>query len=258
MKIGSLLWASLSASACCSIVSAEKITIDIQGNHETIAKLERLTFIKKDDFEKTADFTRRLCEQTHETLGTSEKNPITIGLDPGPDGTGVRYNADNQTFVIQVLGGGNYFYAGNGLSDQFRWNISFDPHKYEGIRIAEKYGEASSTYAGKNAFGASKDVKVGFETAAALFFLPKNRDGLKIMLPSKPEDARRIEKELRVAVIARVQPPCFVSGQGHKPPTMGYAYDLTLTTVGIVAAPNPEWVLYLDSTKEILKRGRFR
>jgi hypothetical protein len=258
MRIAKLLFATLSAGMFCSAVAGEKIAIDVQGNRETVAKLGTLTSVKKDNFEKTTEFTKRLCEQTYKTLGTSEKTPITIGLEHGQYATSTRYNADKQAFAIRVAVGGNHFRAGDTYNDHFRWHTNFDPYKYEGIRIAEEYREAPSTYSGKNAFGASKDVKIGAETAAVLYFPSKNRHSHEIVFPSKPEEARRIEKDLRVAIITRVQSPCFVSGQGHKPPTMDYAYDLALSEVGIVGASNPEWVLYLDSTKEIMKRGKFR
>lgn len=250
MKIIQLLLASLATASFCSAFAADKITIDIQGYRETVAKLGKLTSVKRDKFEKTTEFTKRLCEQTYKALGTSEKTPITIGLERT-----ATYNADKQAFVIYVVGG-NHFKAGDGFNDSFLWNTSFYPYKHNSIGIAEESHEAPGTYSGTNAFGVSKEIKVRAENAAVFYFPTKNNND-KIVFPSKPEVARQIEKELRVAIVTRVQSPCFVSGKGHKPPTIDYPYDLTLSEIGIVGAPNPEWVLYLNSTKEILKRGKF-
>lgn len=256
MKITKRLLTSLLITTHCSAFAGEKITLDIQGSHETFSKLGKLTSVKKDNFEKTTEFTKRLCEQTYKALGISEKASITIGLERKEDAN-IRYNADKQVFVFRFEGG-NHYLAGDGLNDSFRWNTSFDPFKHNGFAIAKEYREVPDTYSGANAFGASKEIKVGAKTAAVLYFPHKKRfpEMLEIVFPSRPEEARRIEKDLRVAVITRLQPPCFVSGQGHKPPTMDYPYNLTLSEVGIVGAQSPEWVIYLDSTKEILKRGK--
>lgn len=252
MKIIQLILAGFATASFCSAFAAEKIAIDIQGYRETVAKLGKLTSVKKDKFEKTTGFTKRLCEQTYKALGISEKTLITIGLEHTPT-----YNADKQVFIIfEYVVGGNHFKAGDGFNDRFLWNTSFDPSKYNSSDIAEESLEAPGTYSGRNAFGVSKEVKVRAENAA-VFYFPTKKNNDKIVFPSKPEDARKIAKELRIAVVTRVQPPCFVSGKGHKSPTMDYPYDLTLSEIGIVGAPNPEWVLYLNSTKEILKRGKF-
>jgi hypothetical protein len=255
MKIAKMLLASLFITTLCSAFAGEKITLDIQGNQETVVKLEKLTSIKKDNFEKTTEFTKRLCEQTYKAFGITNKTAITFGLEYGKYATSAQYNADKQAFVFHVADGSLYYTPGK--DDLFKWNPDFDPHKYQGIGIDHVYHEALGTYSGKNAFGVSKEIKVGAETAAVLYFSTKESKYLEIFLLSKPEEARRIEKDLRVAIITRIQPPCFVSGKGHKSPTINYAYDMSLSEVGIVGAPNPEWVIYLDSTKEILKRGKF-
>ena len=97
-----MLLASLSTATLYAAAAAERIAIDIQGNGETLAKLGKLTSIKKDNFEKTTEFTKRLCEQTYKALGTSEKTSITIGLEHGQYATSARYDADKlSSFMLQ-------------------------------------------------------------------------------------------------------------------------------------------------------------
>lgn len=258
MRFTHYLFTCLFASTPVLSFAAETIAIDIPGTAGTVAKLGTLASIKKDNFEKTADFTKRVCAQAYKTLGVSEGKLVAIGLEQGQYATSARYNADKQAFSIHVAIGGNHFRVGDGYADRFQWNTNFDPYKHQGLRIAEEYRESPKSYTGTNAFGVSKDIKVGSETAAVFYFPSRGQNSLNIVLPSKPDEARRIENDLRVAVIGKIQSPCFVSGHGHKPPTITYTYDLALSEVGIVGAPNPEWVVYLDSTKQVLKRGKFR
>lgn len=240
-------------------LAAEKITLDIQGNKEIIAKLGKLVSVKKDKFEKTLDFSKRLCEQTIKELGIDHNNTkILIGVAYRPYAPFARYNADKQAFRISIGFGGNYYRAGSRYDESFRWNISFDPNKYQGIRFAEDNRDNSGTYSAKNAFGASKEVKVRSESAAVLYFPKTGSNLIEIFYPSKSENARRIDGDLRLAILTRIQPPCFVAGKGRKSPTIDYPYEIFLSEVGIVVAPNPEWLLYLESTKEILKRGKLQ
>lgn len=257
MRIAKQIFFFLLAVLFSYVEAGEKVIIDLQGNKNTIPKLEALVSTKKDNFEKSAEFSKRLCNETYKALGTSENKPITIGLEHGEYATLAKYNADKQIFVIRVAKGGNHFRAGDSYRDHFQWSNNFDPHKYIGIRIFNDYRQAPGTYSGKNAYGVSKEIKVAAESAWVLYFPPKASKSLEISYPSKTEEARRIASDLRLAIVTHIQSPCFVSGGGREPPTLKYAYDISLLEVGIIGAPNPEWILYLDSTKDILKRGRF-
>jgi hypothetical protein len=259
MKISQLVLSSILFTPLCTTFAGEKITLNIQGNQELFSRLGKLNSVKKDDFEKTTVFANRLCEQTYKALGISEHTLITIGLEPIKIAS-QNYFADKEAFEIRLGNGGNYFDAGRDYNDEFKWNTDIDRFNYYSFNIASEYKESTNSYSGTNAFGASKNVKIGTETATVLYIHSKTRlkDIQTIVLKSKPEEARRIRDDLRIAIITHLSTPCFVSGHGHKSPTMDYAYDLTISEGGIVGAPNPEWVIYLDSTKEILKRGKFQ
>ena len=258
MRVAKLLLATMTIGALNPTFAGDKVVLSVSSSSDSISKLRKLVQLKKDEFEKTGDFSKRLCAQTYKELGVVEKAPIIVGLEQGEYATSARYNADKQAFVIRIGGGSLYYDAGEDYNDEFRWNTSFDPLKFRGVGIAKEYSENSGIYTGKNAFGVSKEIKVGAKTSAVLYFPSQGYNSLEITYPSKPEEARRIQNDLRVAVVTLIQPPCFVSGKGRKPPTISYLYDLALTEVGIVGNRNPEWILYLDSTKEVLKRGKFR
>ena len=82
--------------------------------------------------------------------------------------------------------------------------------------------------------------------------------GRKDRLPAKPDEARRLNGDLRVAIVTRIQPPCFVTGRRHRTPTIKYLYDVTNYEMGFVGSPKSEWILYRASTKEVVKRGKFK
>jgi hypothetical protein len=256
MKLAKLILLNLTIATLSSAAATEKISVNIQSNHEIIKKLTQLALIKKDNFEKTSNFDKRLCEQTYKAFGVNDKTPITIQLEKLYS---AHYDADKQVFDISLSPGGNHFKAGINYNDEFTWDSDFKPHKHYSFNIFKNSLETNS-YIGKNAFGVSKEIKGQSETAVALYAPTKNANSTnkKIIYSVKPDDARRIAQDLRVAIITPIQPPCFVSGKGRSSPTLDNGYDITLTELSIVGAPNPEWVLYVNSTKEILKRGKFR
>jgi hypothetical protein len=242
--------------------ATDKVSVDVPGNIETLAKLRTLAAMKKDEFEKTADFDKRLCAATYKALGiNADKGSITVGLETSRYASSAMYNADKQAFRVHLGMGGNHFKAGKGYNDMYRWNAAFDPYKHVGLRIADEYAEGTSGYSGSNAFGISKDVKVASQTSGVLYFPAvsiASSDPVNVMLAVKADEARRIQSDIRVAVVTHLQPPCFVAGRGREPPTIEHPTDIILSEVGLIGTRNPEWVIYLDSTKEILKRGKFR
>jgi hypothetical protein len=249
----------IAAGAVVPALAAEKVVIDVSGSPETIAKLSTLTEMKKDQYETTAAFEKRLCTATYKALGiTADKRTITIGLQSGVHASSAKYNADKQAFRVQIAMGGNHFLAGHGYNDMYRWNPSFDPYKYVGLQIVNEYRAGGADYSGANAFGVSKQVKVISQTSSVLYFPSRvgyTNTTSAVMLPAKPDEARRIQSDIRVAMITQLQPPCFVSGRGREPPTIDYPTDVALSELDLVGSRNPEWVIYLDSTKEILKHG---
>ena len=214
----------------CSInpsFAGNKIAIGLNGNHYTLVNLSKLEAVKKDRFESSNDFAKRLCEQTSNTLhtlGVSGNEPIVVGIEK----IFKHYDADRHEFVFE-----DYLY---------------DVGDYHSIDIVS---EDDYSYSGKEVIAKTK-------TSAVLYFINPDRrypDQLTITLPSKPEDARRIESDLRLAFIVKVQSPCFHSYVYHKAQTINEMGD-TLSQVGFVVSQNSEWVIYLNSTKEILKRGK--
>lgn len=255
MKMSKLITLVLFVS--WSAFAGEQISLTIQSNKDIFAKLSSLSALKKDNYETSKDFQKRVCEETAKALGVSDiKSPIVIGGGPAHP-----YNADRQEFRFGVSGG-NWYWAGSDYGDAYEWSTSFHPFDFTGMNIFEDNQYSTKTYSGSNAFGASKNVTISNKSAAVLYYPKKTeKSGMVsdiIILQSKPEEARRIANDLRFAVITRLEPPCFTYGHGHKPPTYDSPTEFFLSEIAIIGAPNPDWVVYLDSTKQILKRGKFQ
>jgi hypothetical protein len=143
-----------------NLLAADTVNLTLLGDQSTVTRLSKLTSIKKDAFEKTADFGKRLCQQTLKELGVTEKTPVTIGLEMGKYASSIKYDPDKQVFRVFIAGGGNHFRAGRSYGDEFTWNVPFDPFKLQGIKIFDQYREDQQSYTGQNAFGVAKDVRL--------------------------------------------------------------------------------------------------
>lgn len=238
-------------------VAAEPLMPAVPANQSTVAKLRGLIALKKGEFEKSGDFVKRLCSETHKALGIAENAKIRVGVEHGEYATRANYDAEKQAFTVRVSTGTAFHRADDNYPDRFQWATSFDPHKHNSVGIFHEYNSRPS-YIGKNAFGVEKEIKASDETHSVLYF-PSARGwrSLEISYPVKPEPAKQIAKDLRIAVITSIQPPCFVAGKGRKRPTIDYPWDSALSEVGLIGAPKPEWILFRESTGEILKKGRF-
>lgn len=240
----------------------DQVSVDVPASADTLTKLKTLTGIKKDEFEKTSDFNKRVCAAMYKALGISTERPsITVEIGGGRDKPLARYNADKQIFVVLIPPGGNYFRAGREYNDMYRWNpVDFDPRKHVGVQIFDEYSSTGVTHLGTNAYGASREVKSASLTSGVLYFPSSmgytNAYPVTTVVPAKSEEARSMQHDIRVAVIARLQPPCFISGHGREPATIEYPLDLAMSELGLVSGPHPEWVIFLNSTKQVLKRGK--
>lgn len=229
-----------------------------------LQRLRPLVNLEKDQYEKTIDFTKRVCTETHKTLGVDKSTPITFVLEHGKYATSADYNADKQAFFVKLGTEIHYIDSGAPYEDRWRFQPYIDKFKFNTVWLARTYAEAPKPAIGKNAFGVTKEIKIQTEEMAVLFFPTKNFAnhstfiGSRILLPAKPEAARQLDGDLRVAMVARIYPPCFVTGRSHQTPKISFPYDRTIFEMGIVVNPNPEWILYRASTREILKRGVFK
>lgn len=260
---------TLAIIAVANVIAAErpqsahefKVVVDGMPILQT---LRPLTNLKKDQYEKTADFTKRMCAATRKALNVDEDTPITFVLEHGKYATSADYNADKQVFLVKLGTEIHYMDRDAPYDDRWRFEPDIDKFKFNTVWLARNYIEASKAVIGKNAFGVTKEIKMQTEEMAVLFFPTKSFDshlsfiGSRISLPAKRELAMKLDGDLRVAIVARIHPPCFIAGRSHTSPTISFPYDKTITEMGIVVIPNPEWVLYRASTKEVLKRGVFK
>ncbi len=238
-----------------------KVRVDERGLIQTLRPLSDL---KKDQYEKTADFTKRVCAATNKALGVDEKTPVTFVLEYGKNMTWAQYDADKQAFVITLGTEIHYVDQYAPYEDRWRWEPPIDKFKFNTVRLASSYKEAPKSYVGKNSFGVAKEIKVAFEDMVVLFFPTPTFNshssfiGSRILLPANADVARKLDGDLRIAIVARVQPPCFITGRSHTSPTVQYPRDITTFEMGIVVSAKPEWLLYRASTKDVLKRGIFK
>jgi hypothetical protein len=223
-----------------------------------------LAEIKKDQYETTAAFTKRVCAATAKALGVNEDTPITFVLEHGKYATFAQYDADKQAFSIKLGTEIHYKEPEAPYDDRWRWEPSIDKFKFNSVWLDRRYMQSRATVPAENAFGVTKDVKIGREDMVVLFFPTRSFDtqfqfiGTRIRFPAKPELAKAIDGDLRIAIVGRLHAPCFIAGRSHTSPTMAYPYDQTTFEAGVVINPNPEWLLYRASAKEVLKRGTFK
>jgi hypothetical protein len=226
--------------------------------------LRPLADVKKDQYETTVDFTKRVCTATAKALGVDASSRMTFVLEHGKYATFEKYDADKRSFFVKLGTEIHYKAPEAPYDDRWRWEPPIDKFKFNSVWLARKFVQAPTTVAGRNAFGVTKDVKVGREDMVVLFFPTRSFDtqfqfiGTRISLPASPDMARKLDGDLRVAIVGRLHPPCFVAGRSHTSPTLSYPYDQSTSESGIVINPNPEWLLFRASTKEILKRGTFK
>lgn len=238
-----------------------KVVVERTGLLQTLRPLADL---KKDQYEKTTDFTKRVCAATRKVLGVDENTVITFVLEHGKYATSTQYDADKQAFLVKLGQEIHYTDRDAPYDDRWRWEPPIDKFKFNAVWLARSYVEAPNAVVGKNAFGVTKNIKVGREDMVVLFFPSRNFDthlsfvGMRISLPAKSNLARKLDGDLRVAIVGRIRAPCFITGRSHTSPTISYPYDRTVFEMGIVVNPNPEWLLYRASTKEVLKRGTFK
>jgi len=237
------------AVACLNLPAycAETVKLRFTNDADVFAALQSIGTLKKDKYEKTADFNKRICAETYKALGVNDKTYVTLWAAFGEYATHAHYDADKQAFVFVV-----------GTVDHFNDdNIIRNYSRNEAIQLALNYTEAPKPFTGKNEFGIEQEFKVGLQNYAVLY-LPGKTYNTKIILPAKPEEARKLDGDLRLAIETQIQTPCFKTERGHKSPTLQFHYDMTTSERGFMGSKKSEWIIYRDSTKEVLKRGKFK
>lgn len=257
----SLVGFNLLLGMAISAASAgDSVQLTFPDNAATLSALRPLLMLKKDQYETTAAFTKRVCSATLDALKSSNGKRALLRLN-AKDATRNTYDADRQAFDFQVS---TYVHGSSGepYEDRWKWEPptwnpivvngtperGYSSYSYDAAELASSYQEHSN---GKM----RSAIKVNFQEKAILFFLA--RPDRTIRLPAKPDQARNLSGDLQLAFSTKIKPPCFVTGAKHTSPTRDNPYDSTVKVLGLVGE-DTEWLILKASTMEVLKRGKFR
>ena len=210
---------------------------------EMMATLRPLLMMKKDDFEDTAMFSKRTCDTMAFTMHHPVGDPVKYGVFEA-ETKAITYNADRQEYTFYI--GGNPELYDRQLS------------KYFGIRLYLELNNVGQ-YPAENSFGAQRQVSV-MRGEEVILLLPVSRPeffGLRVFLHMPLEEARRVNGDLQVQIITRLEPPCLLRGSYQVKPKIDYLRDLTMTMIGLVGSAQSSWQIARKSTGEILKVGSF-
>ena len=210
---------------------------------EMMAALQPLLMMKKDDFEDTAKFSKRACDSTALTIHHQIGDPVKYGIFE-TEAAAITYNADRQEYTFLI----------GGSPESYDRQLS----KYFGIRLYLEIRNVGE-YSAENSFGAQRKVSV-VRGEEVILLLPVGRPeifGLRVTLPMPPEEARRVNGDLQIQIITRLEPPCLLRGSYQVKPKIDYLRDLTMTMIGLVGSAQSSWQIARKSTGEILKVGSF-
>ncbi|MDD5297644.1 MAG: hypothetical protein PHU46_12095 [Rhodocyclaceae bacterium] len=239
------------------------INLDLSDTGRAIALLKPVFETAKDKFETTPNFHRRVCDAAFKAVRSDGKTQMTARLVHGEYESKIIYDPDKQIF-IGTLHTVPHYLPESGKWEE-RWQgLGIDSSKFEAILLSRRYDENNKGYVGTNAYGVAKQVHVASEDVVVVFIPVRTSDYgknvgyiKKISLPAKPDLARTLNGDLRLGVVTRIEAPCVVSATQHTSPTIGFPYDKTTYEIGLVGSKDAEWLIYRESTKEILKRGKF-
>ena len=131
-----LLRSALSAEQTMVAKDFFKVRVD---ERRLIQTLRPLSDLKKDQYEKTADFTKRACAATYKALGVDEKTRVTFVLEYGQYQTWATYDADKQAFVTKLGTAIHYIDRDTPYEDRWRWEPPIDDLKFNPVRLATSY-----------------------------------------------------------------------------------------------------------------------
>ncbi len=251
------LMVCVGASSPCAAVEAISFNLNLSDVGKAVAILKPLTNIPKDRFEKSDVYRKKVCLETLKAIGISEGQKIAVRPFREPGEKDFHYNADKQRFQ-GWFSEADYWVPDMANSDD-RWVGPFTKnYEYSAVILSQRYLEPQKGYVGTNAFGVSKEIHIGFRDRVVIYIPRKGLDSKStITLSAKPDIARKLDGDLRLAITTSIGVPCIASGTNHQSPTLSYPYEKTTYEVGLVGSKDAEWLIYRESTKEILKRGKF-
>lgn len=223
---------------------SEKVVPRFPTEGETLAAFRPLIGLKKDKFETSSDFTKRLCNSVENSSNSAAGSPTHFAVF---DVTArPYYDADKKAFTVKIL-------------QAFPGAFDINLEKYLGVPIATSRKDKPS-YIGKNAFGVTKDI-VAEEADQVVLLLPVPKRTIEYSLVTKlfaePDEARKLDNDLLVVVTTKVMSPCFVARTLRIPPTLESPEDNTYNMLGVVGEKDASWKIIKASTGEVLKAGKF-
>ena len=219
--------------------AGEKITPVFTSESEALTKLRPLAQFSKDQFESSADFVKRVCPAVEKALNAKSGTQVHFAV---LFGTGVdgNYDPDKKAFIFDVWGDSNY------------------EKTYSEVTVVY-FSKDKGAYTGQNAFGVTKAIEVK-EVDEVILRLPIHQRGINAIstkLLSKPEEARKLEKDLQVIISTKILPPCFIDERSNVSPKIDSPYEIKVHKLKLVGSRNSSWKIIKKSTGEILKTGDF-
>ena len=233
----------------------------IVGKVKTIFESENL---KKDEYEKTADYKKRIAAFKEELLEKSLYGNLKFGSmlalaltqnGETPIKAYCRYDADAERFVVFFDPYGDY------SVDEYRFA---EKASYYGIRFCRNLS-LSDTYIAENGFGIKKEIKQEFFHSYGIVYTDSYNlhiDYAKLFLQNvPPAQAKTIGEFIGVLCIFKLgylektangvgTPFAYIVGVDLIEPTMDRPYDM-LEVQEAVCATIPEFWLYNFKTGEV-------
>lgn len=251
--------------------TATQLPSDYRGhNIEKVAQAVARIFsegdVEKDEYEKTADYKKRIVKFREELPSKSLYGDLTfdswlaLALLPSEDdallGAQAKYDADAETFQIVLNRDVDYFVK--GFDDSFSYGIKFNEVK-----------TSSKTYIGENLYGVKKEIResnyvsrgVVFTDSVNLALDDRERLRLSGVLPS---DAKEIGDSLGVLCVFKLlcvnetrdgvaTPSCAVYGFWQHDATMSSPFEFSELQIA-VRVTLPEFWIYNVETGQVFAK----
>lgn len=215
------------------------------------AAIKPVALLLKGEFETTKDFESRICAAAHEALGVAKGEIVYVPRHHADYSEW--YSADDQKFIFHNPGLPPI--DSERYEDQWKWT-SADPlnSKKTGSQAVIGFTlRKGPSYSGKNAYGVSTKIDVD-NWEEFFLFMPKRPDIAHLEFAATPASAQLLKGDLRVVFSGKLSAPCVVAGKRRSAPTLRKPVESNTALVGLVIS-DEQWVIYRQSTMEVLKRS---
>ena len=203
--------------------------------------------LKKDEYETTEEFNRRIIENlTTPLYGSLRGNDVLALVRKSRLEPTLKYDADTHKLTINVNVSGQLIFIGR--------------NSYSSDTLELSHGKESS-YLGTNAFGATVRVKkIESKACSVAFSQPKFdiRNPLLIEIPNiKPEEARYLKGNIDIIYIGNLEEPYIGDIFKHLAATIDSPTEITTTGDAIIIKIEEIWLINKITGDVLIKKKNF-